>query len=41
LQPVFAAFTAILFFGEKITLIHICAACLIFTGIYLVNKKAN
>jgi len=39
LQPVFATFTAVLFFGEAFTWIHVQAAVLIFTGIYLVNKR--
>lgn len=39
LQPVFATIVASLFFNEKISLIEVIAAALIFTGVYLVNKK--
>lgn len=39
LQPVFATFTAVLFFHEQFTWIHVQAAILIFAGIYLVNKR--
>ena len=38
-QPVFATITSMILFGEKITLVKIVAALLIFSGVYLVNKK--
>lgn len=38
-QPVFAAIFAMLFAGEYFTLYKVMAAALIFTGVYLVNKK--
>lgn len=40
-QPLFASFIAIFIFGERLTLLHIIAAGLIFTGIYLVNRRAR
>lgn len=39
LQPLIASIVAILFFNEKLTQLHIISAILIFSGIYLVNKK--
>lgn len=38
-QPVFAAVFAMIFAGEYFTLYKVMAAVLIFTGVYLVNKK--
>ena len=40
-QPVFAALVAIFFLGEQLTVAKIFAAILIFTGVYLVNKKKS
>jgi drug/metabolite transporter (DMT)-like permease len=40
-QPLFAAIIAIGFLGETIALYKIIAAVLIFTGVYLANKKVN
>jgi drug/metabolite transporter (DMT)-like permease len=40
-QPLFASFIAISIFGERLTFLHIVAAGLIFTGIYLVNRRAR
>ena len=41
LQPVFATLTAILFFGEVFLFKHLLAAAFVFTGVYLVTKKAT
>lgn len=38
-QPVFAAIIASLFYGEKLSLIQVIAALLIFGGVYLANYK--
>ena len=38
-QPVFAAIFAMIFAGEYFTIYKLVAAVLIFTGVYLVNKK--
>lgn len=38
-QPVFAAIIAVIATGEQITAIKIVSAILIFTGLYLVNRK--
>jgi len=38
-QPVFATITSIILFQEKLTIIKIVAAILIFTGVFLVNRK--
>jgi len=38
-QPVFAAIIAMIFLNEKLELYKILAAVLIFTGVYLCNKK--
>jgi len=38
-QPVFAAMVAMLFMGEHFTLIKAAATVLIFSGVYLVNRK--
>ena len=38
-QPVFAAVFAMIFAGEYFTIYKLVAAVLIFTGVYLVNKK--
>lgn len=38
-QPIFASLAAMLLFNEKLTLIKVIAAGLIFLGVYLVNKK--
>ncbi len=38
-QPVFAAVIAILFLGEQFTLTKAAATVLIFSGVYLVNRK--
>ncbi len=40
LQPVFAILTAILFFGEVFLVKHLVAALFVFTGVWLVTKKA-
>jgi drug/metabolite transporter (DMT)-like permease len=40
-QPLFAAIIAIGFLGETIALYKIIAAVLIFTGVFLANKKIN
>jgi drug/metabolite transporter (DMT)-like permease len=39
LQPVFAAVIALVFLKEPLELYKIIAAILIFTGVYLCNKK--
>ena len=39
LQPAFAAFIAILVFGEQLSWVKIIASVLIFTGVYMVSKK--
>ena len=39
LIPIFSSFISILFLREKLEIYHIVGAILIFTGIYLVNKK--
>lgn len=41
LQPVVASIIAILMFNEQLTIIKIIAALLIFTGVYLVNRKSK
>lgn len=38
-QPVFATVTAMLVFGEALSITKIAAAALIFAGVYLVNRK--
>ena len=38
-QPVFATITAMLLFNEQLSLVKILAAGLIFSGVFLVNKK--
>ena len=38
-QPVFATITAMLLFNEKLSVIKILAALLIFSGVFLANKK--
>jgi drug/metabolite transporter (DMT)-like permease len=38
-QPVFAALIAIVFAGERFSIVKLIAALLIFTGVYLVNFK--
>ena len=38
-QPIFATITSIILFNEKLTLVKVIAAILIFVGVYLVNKK--
>lgn len=38
-QPVFATITAMLVFGEALSITKIAAAALIFAGVYLVNRK--
>lgn len=38
-QPFFATISAIILFNEHLNLIKIIAACLIFSGVYLVNRK--
>jgi drug/metabolite transporter (DMT)-like permease len=38
-QPVFAALTSLILFGEKLTAVKIVAAILIFGGVYFVNRK--
>lgn len=40
-QPVFAAIIAMIFLNEKLELYKILAAVLIFSGVYLCNKKAK
>ena len=40
-QPVFAAIIAMIFLKEPLELYKIIAACLIFTGVYLSNKKIS
>jgi drug/metabolite transporter (DMT)-like permease len=40
-QPVFAAIIAMVFLNEKLEMYKILAALLIFTGVYLCNKKIN
>lgn len=40
-QPVFASLIAIIFTGEHFTIFKLVSALLIFSGVYLVNKKAN
>lgn len=40
-QPFFAAIIAMVFLGEKLELYKIIAAILIFTGVYLCNKKTS
>ncbi len=40
-QPVFAAIIAMIFLKEPLELYKVIAACLIFTGVYLCNKKIN
>lgn len=40
-QPFFAAIIAIVFFGESLNLYKIVAAVLIFSGVYLVNRKSK
>ncbi len=40
-QPVFAAIIAMIFLKEPLELYKIMAACLIFTGVYLCNKKIS
>lgn len=39
LQPIFATFTAILFFGEVFLLKHLLASVFVFTGVWLVTKS--
>ncbi len=41
LQPLFASFIALTFFGESLSFIKIIAALLIFTGVFLVSKKSS
>ncbi|MCF8303703.1 MAG: DMT family transporter [Bacteroidales bacterium] len=41
LQPVVATVIAIMMFNEKLTLLKIIAAALIFTGVFLVNRKSK
>lgn len=38
-QPVFATFIAVVFFGEMLSLQHISAAIMVFSGVYLVGKR--
>ncbi|MBC7722859.1 MAG: EamA family transporter, partial [Pedobacter sp.] len=38
-QPVFATVTAMLLFDERLSLVKILAAGLIFSGVFLANKK--
>ena len=38
-QPVFAAVTSMVFLGESIDIYKILAALLIFTGVYLINRR--
>lgn len=38
-QPFVAAFVAIIFLGETLTIYKIMAACCIFLGVYLSNRK--
>ncbi len=40
-QPVFAALIAVIFAGEHFTVTRLIAAILIFTGVFLVNKKTS
>ncbi len=40
-QPIFAAIIAIIFIGEHLQLQKIIAAVLIFSGVYLVNRKVS
>lgn len=40
-QPVFAALIASLFYAEKLSLVQIMAAILIFSGVYLANYKKS
>ena len=39
-QPVFAAITSIIFLGENIDAYKIISALLIFSGVYLVNRRS-
>lgn len=41
LQPVFAALIAVFFFGEQMNAVKIISSVLIFTGVYLVGKRAK
>jgi drug/metabolite transporter (DMT)-like permease len=41
LQPLFSAIISILYFHEALTATKLIAAVLIFTGVFLVNKKKN
>jgi drug/metabolite transporter (DMT)-like permease len=38
-QPVFATITAMVLFHEQLSLVKIIAAVLIFSGVFLANKK--
>ena len=40
-QPFVAAFVAIIFLGEVLTIYKIMAACCIFLGVYLSNRKPS
>lgn len=39
MQPVIAALIGILLFGERLTIIKLIAAMLVFTGVFLVNRN--
>ena len=39
LQPVFSAIVSMLFFGEQLSVYKVLAALLIFSGVYLVNRR--
>ncbi len=41
LYALYAAFYGVILFGEKLESYHFVSACLVFFGIYLVNKKKN
>lgn len=40
-QPLFATFLGVLFFGEAFSVKHVIAAILIFIGVYMVNKSRS
>ncbi len=39
LQPVIASILAMIMYDEKITIVKICSALMIFTGVYMVSRK--
>jgi len=38
-QPIFATITSMILFNERLSLIKLCSAALIFAGVYFVNRK--